>query len=249
MGIGDEIMVSGEVRARAGTTARRFAILNRQDEHRFHEVWERNPRIAKPGEPHDEKLKICGHHRPYIERYDATRFFWREYAPPRGEFYFNEPEKEFGRRSAGRVILEPHIKPGASVNKDWGWMRWNSLARLLLQRGMRVTQLGPPHTRLLVGAELVVTATFRQAAAVVAGARVVVGPDGALHHAAAALGIPAVVIRGGFIGPRVTGYAGQVNFFAGDELGCGMRLPCEHCAQAMAAITPEQVLHELEAIL
>jgi ADP-heptose:LPS heptosyltransferase len=249
MGIGDEVMITGEVRARAGESARRFAILNRHGIHRYHEVWEGNPRIAKPGEEHDEKLKICGHHRPYIEGYDAQRFYWREHSPPIGEFYFSESEKDFGRRCCGRVILEPHIKAGASPNKRWPWISWNKLAWLLQRSGIRVTQLGSPNTQLLEGAELIITPTFRHAAAVLANARFLVGSDGAMHHAAAALGVRAVVIRGGYIGPRVTGYAGQIDFFEGDGLGCGMRVPCGHCAAAMAAITPENVLEELEGML
>jgi hypothetical protein len=62
---------------------------------------------------------------------------------------------------------------------------------------------------------------------------------------AAALGIPTVVLRGGFISPRVTGYEGQTDFFVGEDLGCGMRVPCQHCHAAMARIKPEHVAERL----
>jgi hypothetical protein len=87
------------------------------------------------------------------------------------------------------------------------------------------------------------------AAAVIARAQAVVVPEGGLHHTAAVFGTPAVVIYGGFISPEVTGYAGQTAMYAkSDEhpLGCGWRVPCTHCQQAMASIVPETVADELE---
>jgi hypothetical protein len=62
-----------------------------------------------------------------------------------------------------------------------------------------------------------------------------------LHHAAAALGVPAVVIFGGFISPAVTGYAAHANIFTGDDLGCGNINPCPHCRAAMERISVDQV--------
>lgn len=64
--------------------------------------------------------------------------------------------------------------------------------------------------------------------------------EGGLHHAAAIFGIPAVVIYGGYISPRQTGYDGQVALFEGGE-PCGWRKPCPHCAAAMGKIEPERV--------
>jgi ADP-heptose:LPS heptosyltransferase len=80
----------------------------------------------------------------------------------------------------------------------------------------------------------------RQASAVLAGAALLISPEGGLHHAAAALGLRAVVIFGGFISPATTGYDLHRNFFTGGQ-ACGMRLACAHCAEAMARITPEEV--------
>ena len=145
--------------------------------------------------------------------------------------------------------LEPRIKAGASPNKDWGWARWQALVRL--RRDVDWVQLGPPGTRLLDGARLVATADFRTACALLSGARAAVLPEGGLHHAAAALRVPAVVIFGGMTSPANTGYETHVNLFEtmGGASPCGQRLPCDHCARAMAAITPEAVADHLERIL
>lgn len=212
-----------------------------------HAAWDGNPRIAQPddlGDFQDLAGRVNGL-RPYAARKTRERWVWREYAPPPGEIYFTSEERDFGSRYAGRVILEPHIKRGASPNKEWGWVRWNKLAWLLGRRRVRVTQLGPHGTPLLDGADFVATADFRSAAAVLAHARAAVVPEGGLHHACAALGVPAVVLYGGFISPAVTGYESQVSLFTGDGLGCGMRLACGHCRSAMAQIAPETVAARL----
>lgn len=256
MGWGDEIMAAGqarELRAR-DPGRRRVRILDRYNRARSHAAWQGNPHIAAAAERGDfVKLLNGGGVRPYIEAKHAQRWVWKDWpggkGPPRGELYLSDEENTIGRQFAGRIVLEPHIKPGASPNKAWGWMRWNKLAWLLQERyGQRVTQLGSAAVPLLAGAELVETKSFREAAAVLAGARAAVLPEGGLHHAAAALNLPAVVIFGGFIAPRHTGYDGHVNLFTGGE-ACGMRVPCDHCRDAMAKISPEDVAEQLMELL
>ena len=139
------------------------------------------------------------------------------------------------------MILEPRLKPAASPNKDWGWQRWAELARRLDRHGLRVAQFGGPSTRPLPGAEVIACASFREACAVLSRARLAVLPEGGLHHAAAALGTPAIVIFGGFISPRQTGYLHQLNLFTGGA-PCGMRKRCRHCEQAMRRIEVDEVV-------
>jgi len=109
--------------------------------------------------------------------------------------------------------------------------------------------LGGKGTHPLQHATLIPTEDFRLACAVLARARAYVGHEGGLHHAAAALGIPGVVIFGGFTPVELTGYAIHHNLGVSLAAACGMRMPCAHCAAAMADITPERVLRELAAVL
>jgi ADP-heptose:LPS heptosyltransferase len=186
--------------------------------------------------------------RPYHTAKTAERWYYNlDFRPDVGELYFTDAEREFGVRHAGRVIIEPHIKPGASPNKRWG--RWAEFAQLASKAGYGLTQLGASGTRPIQYATMICTPSFRLACAVLANARAYVGNEGGLHHAAAALGVPGVVIFGGFTPVELTGYACHRNL--GVSLGdaCGMRTPCPHCAKAMAAITPEQVLSELKGVL
>ncbi|MGP1675909.1 MAG: glycosyltransferase family 9 protein [Burkholderiales bacterium] len=218
------------------------------------EVWENNPRLAKPVEQGDFQLiygrSIATNMRPYHTGKTQERWSYNlAFRPDVGELYLTDAELEFGSRYQDRLVLEPHIKPGASPNKSWGWDRWQRLAKLFIAAGMPVTQVGVPGTLVLEGAEFVPTATFRMACGVIAFARAVVLQEGGAHHAAAALGVPGVVIFGGFTPVELTGYACHQNL--GVSLGdaCGNRQPCQHCFEIMAGITPGRVFDETRGIL
>lgn len=218
---------------------------------RWHDIWRNLPYLYSASDSGEFDSIVNGPNaRPYIDAKTDRQWTWKEFHPPPGEIRFSRGERDFGQQYAGRVVLEPTIKQKASPNKAWPWVNWSKLAWLLQEKhGLRITQLGRRSTPLLDGADHILTGDFRFAATVLANARAVVTHEGAMHHAAAAVGTPAIVIRGGFISERVTGYEGQIDFFSGDDLGCGMRVPCEHCHDAMAAIKPEQVADQLIEIL
>jgi hypothetical protein len=246
LGWGDELMVTGQVRELQAKDARRVRIIYERDE-RWHEAWDNNPRIARPGERGDfqEFRPRDNWRRPYIAYKTPAQWTWKPWSPPRGELYFTPEERAFGERFSDRVIIEPSIKLGASPNKDWGRKRWLELTRIAALNGIRLTQLSPIDKYCLPGVEWICTQSMRLAAAILARARLAVVHEGAMHHACAALGTPAIVIYGGYIGPDVTGYEGQRAFFVktpGWPLGCGMWVPCKHCAEAMQSITPQMVL-------
>lgn len=249
MGWGDELMLTGEVARMVARDSRRVRVLYRGSVRRWHAAFNGNPRLARPEEEGNFQVLHNGPgERPYIAAKRQNRWTWRDYTPTPGEIYFSPYERAFAERYPGRIILEPNIKVGASPNKDWGWVRWNKLAWLLDREGYRVTQLGGGGQPMLDAAEFIQTPDFRCAAAVLSSARLAVLPEGGLHHAAAAAGTPAVVIFGGFISPAQTGYAGQINFHRGGR-PCGMRVPCQHCARAMAEISPEEVFEAARGIL
>lgn len=248
MGYGDELMVAGRARVMQRTDPRKV-LVTYKGVPRWSQwacVWENNPRIAGPDEAGDfqelparDKLTNM---RPYHRTKTATRWTYNlAFRPDVGELYFTDAELAFGARYPGRVIVEPHVKPGASPNKQWGVARWQAVAAMLHREGVRVAQLGPVGTKLLDGAELIITPNFRMACAVLAGAKAAVLGEGGLHHAAAALNIPAVVIFGGYIAVETTGYPMHLNLGVHIGEACGMRLPCKHCAKVMGSIHPEVV--------
>lgn len=241
MGLGDEILVTGHVREMQLRDPRKVKII--YEKPRWSEVWDYNPRIAgrdEKGDFQEYRPRINGL-RPYCSSKSPERWTWKEYKAPIGELYFEHSERNFASLHAGKVVIGPHVKRQASPNKQWSLDRWGELVVLLTKKGIQPVQLGPPGSRRVSGVELIETQSFRLAAAVLSRARAAILTEGALHHAAAVLNIPSVVIYGGFISPKQTGYDSQVNIFTGGE-PCGWRIPCKHCAEAMEKITPELVL-------
>ncbi len=270
MGYGDEIMAAGEARRlqQAGDP-RAVAVLDRHGRPRWHPIWDGNPRLARPEavarglavrtitngpgcRPYVDYARMGAEFaavfpgRPFTTKLCDPRLPWRYTAwrASPGEL-FQVPRREPGNY----VVIEPRIKAGASPNKDWGWARWQALLRR--RRDLDWVQLGAGGTRIVDGARHVATTDFRAACAVLAGARAAVLPEGGLHHAAAALNVPAVVVFGAMTSPANTGYDSHVNLFdpLGGESPCGQRVPCDHCARAMAAIAPADVADHLERIL
>lgn len=153
------------------------------------------------------------------------------------------------------VVVEPNVKVGASPNKDWGRDRYQEVVRSLPD--VRFVQLGAHSDGpWLRGVESLLTPTYRAACGILAAAEGYLGPEGGLHHAAAALRRPAVVIYGSFISPMTTGYPFHWNLTgmdglepAGRHAPCGRWAPCASCARALDSIQPEDVAEAVREML
>lgn len=237
-------MATGEARIRQKLDPRPVVFLDKWGRPRWHFIFENNPRISRDGA--GQLSHNRGGNRPYIRRVTPERFYWVEkYDCPRGEIYLNTAERQFAHQYARSLIIEPNLKAHATRNKDWGFERWQAVVDALPH--LPWAQVGPPGTRQLRGVPLIPTHHFREAAAVLWRAIGYVGHEGALHHAAAAFEKRAVVVFGGFISPRQTGYAFHTNLVGSDE-PCGFREPCAHCREAMNRITPDQVVEAVKGI-
>lgn len=249
MGIGDEIMRAGEARRLAAGSDRRYQMLDKRGAPQWHFVWEGNPNIARPGQPHDGVIDMASGKRPYIESATAERYVHKAYRPTPAWMRIGPQAQVFANQARGAVLFHPYIKLRASPNKQWPLESWQKLVSLA--PGVRWLQLVEPGFRRLRGVEELPTHNFMDAVGAISGAAALVCHEGALHHAAAAVGTPAIVIRGGYT-YGTTEYDGQVNFTVRDDRyphGCGMRVPCGHCKQAMSEITPERVAAALQEIL
>ena len=191
--------------------------------------------------------------RPYIASKTDQKWTWRAYTPEPAELVFTAAEKAFAEPYRGMVMLEPNVKAIGHRNKDWGPINWQQLDSALHALGgaakIPTVQCAPQGSKFLLHVKRVPTSTFREACAVLSVCRAFVGSEGGLHHAAAAVGVPAVVIFGGFISPAVTGYSTHRNLFTGSGLGCGIRSDCPHCRASMLKTTPALVLETLKEIL
>lgn len=251
MGYGDQIMATGLAR---GAKARgvRIALGDGQrilwDKH-SEEVFKRNPNLAAPGDERARDLEWVGYYkgRRIYNRQDpgAPRWLWNlDWRPTPGEIFFTPGELRAATRAGhGFVLIEPNVPWWKSVapNKDWGRANYQAVADRLAAEGRRVLQLMHPRTEVrLAGVEGLATTGFRDALAVLKRAALFIGPEGGMHHGAAALGVPAVVLFGGFIPPSVTGYDSHANLTGGAE-ACGRFVACDHCKAALAAIGVEEV--------
>jgi ADP-heptose:LPS heptosyltransferase len=253
MGMGDELMALGMAKELHKTTGKKVCIVDAAGRPRKHELFENIPFVHQGITPQVSILKAhSGSGRPYFSELGPDGFKFKQFKPTPGVFAFSPNDIAFAEKlPRPTVILEPNIKNAISVdNKDWGFERWEELAAMCKNAGIPVHQIGQnPHpARMLTHATYLHTPTFKIAAAVLARTKAAVLPEGGLHHAAAALGIRAVVIYGGFISPAQTGYDLHINLFTGGE-PCGSRKSCQHCRDSMAKITPAEVFEHLKTLL
>jgi hypothetical protein len=177
-------------------------------------------------------------HRPYLKSTKNGRLLFNDdYKPRVGEVYFNQEEKKnIEKIDKDYIVVEPNVKRvyAHTVNKAWhGWEE-------LFKNDLPWLQLGDVTVKRYT--KWKETNTFREALQVLSKAKLFVGTDGGLHHAAAALGIPSVVIWTGFTSPRHLGYDTHRNIHDGSE-PCGTYdSVCQHCLLKSKAITVEQVL-------
>ena len=209
-------------------------------------VFENNPKIAKTLEPGERFAWVNNipMNRPYIESVTPERFVYREDFRARpGEIYLTPEET---RDKGDYILIEPHTKDKfTGPNKRWPWERWCEVVGSL---SYDFVQTGPEGTEALPGVRRIVTNTFREALSVLSGARLLVTTDGALHHAAAAMGVPAVVIWGGAASPVNLGYDSHVNLWHG-AVPCGTHSRvCEHCREALDAVTVKEVTDAISAV-
>ena len=253
MGAGDQLIGSGL--ARDAWTKRGVKVAlgdgNRViwDKH-SEQVFRNNPNIVYPGNEARSKVEWVAFYKGSrgYNRQGPGHWIWNmDWRCVPGEIYLSHGEEAAGRRHGkGFVVIEPNVVrwKSSSANKDWGVERYQALAERLLEDGKQVVQLFPRQDNgeslKLSGVKIVKTDTFRDAVAVLKNAAIYVGAEGGLHHAAAAVGVRGVVIFGGWIPPQVTGYDMHTNIASSDHF-CGSFKPCEHCREALAAISVETV--------
>jgi ADP-heptose:LPS heptosyltransferase len=244
-------MVSGIARRlHEKEPTRKVMILDKYAAPREHPLWLGNPHIASTSARKEDCQTIINAPglRPYHVSKDTRRFtFQLDYRPDIGEIFLTDAEREFASQHRPQIVIQPKVKAKASQNKDWGGGHWVEFIKLAKKAGYEVVELGPQGLNSFV--RVIRTDTFRLACAVLANAKAYVGHESGLHHAAAALGIPGVVIFGGYTPVELTGYPMHRNLGASLGDACGMRVPCPHCEKWMASITPEQVFKELQEVL
>jgi ADP-heptose:LPS heptosyltransferase len=250
IGIGDNLMGSGLARG-ACMRGVRIAFGDGKriiwDQHSA-AIFSRNPNIAPPGSESEINLEWMPFYKGnrLYNQVQGRRWIWNyDFKAIPGDVYLTFRERSEARRyGLRRVVIEPHVAAwkSTSINKDWGFARYQAVADALSAEGHHIIQFVHNREPRLEGVTAVPTRTFRDGLAVLHNAALYIGPEGGLHHGAAAVGIPAVVLFGGFVPPAVTGYASHVNLTGGADEACGSFDACPHCIAAMDAISIDEVV-------
>lgn len=239
MGYGDWIMSSADVRRANQATGKKVKLGDGRSFFLEPQVFQNNPRMAYKEQKDCVWVPNYPRKRPYILEADHNRkrmIFNDNFRPEAGELWFSDEEEEWADKNAPKgdfIVVEANVKTtyAHTVNKAWRKDYWAEV----LKSDFPFVQLGPTHSDIK-------TKTFREAMLILSRATMYVGTDGGLHHAAAALNIPAVVIWGGFTSPKHLGYDSHVNIHDGGN-PCGyFGGACPHCAEVAKSITPDRVL-------
>lgn len=253
MGYGDEIMASYYAKG-AAARGKRIAFGNGTNiiwHRNAEEMFRNNPNVAPPGSESDNDIEWVTHsfrgRRPYNHQF-GNRWLWIPgFGDRPGELFFSDEEISWAQaQGAGAVLIEPNVPAFkiVGVNKQWPVERYAEITHHLVKAGHEVIQFyyPPPYGpgRRMQQARQIKTPSFRHALALLSLCSLYIGPEGGLHHGAAALNKKAVVIFGGFISPVITGYAMHTNLFEGKE-ACGSFYPCQHCRDALDKISVGKV--------
>jgi ADP-heptose:LPS heptosyltransferase len=237
------------------------------------EIFENNPNILQPGEDLENIILIPDYpsSRPFVN-YKKSKYalsdnneknlvqivFEEDYAAVQGDLYFTPDEI----RTAEQVIadLDSHfviVDPNSSIkNKEWPADRWKEFTE---NKSYNFVQLVLEEEEeedsedILPSTTKIKTKTIRDACAILkasVGKGVLVSIDSPLHHAAAAVGLPATVLWSHYSHPDILGYADHINI-RWDAIGkpCGLRDSCIQCKKSMEIIKVDDVILAVEMAL
>jgi ADP-heptose:LPS heptosyltransferase len=253
---GDDIMTTGFVRDLKTRFPKKKILIGDGEREYLSPIFLHNPNITHGVflKKNDDAiwLKDYPHHRLYINYARSTKYrqVFRKFKPLRGKLYLTASEIASAKRALKErrsfVVIEPNVQGACGrTNKDWGFEKWQKVVDQLRLKTDFV-QLGRKDVLSLNGVTRIVTKDFRAAAAVLSLAKLFVGTEGGLHHAAAALNVKGVVIFGGRTSPQTTGYLGHTNLYVkGPKSPCGRISSCDHCKKCLEKISVKNVVEAI----
>lgn len=254
MGYGDNIMATGIAKG-AKARGKRIAFgdgTNILWDHHSEAIFRGNLNIAPVGSERDHDLEWVPFYRGNriynVHNSAAQRWEWNyDWHPIPGELFFSPDELRYSETFGHDwILIEPNTLKfkRSAINKRWSFNRYLKVADNLLRAGYKVSQFNYGEGHAIPEVRQIHTPSFRHALAALRNARLYIGSEGGMHHGAAAVNVPGVVLFGGFIPPSVTGYVSHTNITGldGDEVACGSLIPCGHCIAALSRIKVNQVM-------
>jgi len=250
------------------------------------EVFRNNPYCLQPGDDHPNIVCIPDYpgarvsidyensvwesidRGAYSERVIRQFKFDPNFRAKAGDLIFDQDELGNAMRFVSRnlppefYVIEPCGKRDYHSNKLWPFNRWqefiydvpDNVTFVQFKHNAEDLDLADgDHAKI----HRVEGSTFREACAIMqVGKRGYVGTDGGLHHAAAAMDLPALVLWGHYSSPANFGYFGHVNIQgkAMDAGGswiagpCGNLRNCDICTESMQSIPVKEVVSNWKAL-
>jgi hypothetical protein len=243
MGWGDSLMACGEAKELHEKTGKKVMIGNGKVLEHPSEIFANNPFISNEITDDAVWLNNCTGNRPYIRETKGGRIYFNKYRPKPAQLFFTDDEIKWAKQNVPNdfIVIEPNVKETYKHTVNKAWHYWTDL----IKHDYNFVQLGIHNDPIT---KQIKTKTFREALLILSQAKMFVGTDGGLHHAAAALNIPAVVIWTGFTSPKHLGYDSHINIHDGGE-PCGTYSGiCPHCVKIAKSITVERVLDAVNTI-
>jgi ADP-heptose:LPS heptosyltransferase len=275
---GEDIMATGEVKlickdnpnAKVTFGSPETFSKNSGEKSKFYwsDIFENNPNILQPGDTPEELIisENFPTSRPFIN-YARTRYnetnqhktspykiaYNSEYEATRGELFFNDDEIAAAQElirglDTPTIFLNPYAN---FVNKHWLEDRWYDLIKKSSYHFAQLTY--DSQQRSLDDVAHVKAKSFRQACAVLSVGTehsVLLGVDSHLHHAAAAVNLPSIVLWSHYSHPDNLGYSDHINI-RWDAAGnpCGLRDACIQCKKSMEMIKVDDVILAIKMAL
>ena len=211
-------------------------------------------------------------HRPYILGHDKIKNFWnKDFSVIPGDIFFSKEEDQKGIFSVNKikelwsekigkpsnyvVVVEPNVKGpnyaklvgtnvSGKINKDWGFEKWQQVINSLKDE---ITFIQPFKGEVRKLSNVIhVECSFRNAISIINQSNLFIGSEGGFSHAAGALKKNAIIVFGGWISPKITGYEFHENLYIDiPESPCGILSKCKHCESCMEKIKVDEVISKI----
>ncbi len=138
------------------------------------------------------------------------------------KLFFSEQElnSEKYERLNSYVAICPEGKQSFVANrKEWGISNFQEVIKLFPQ--IKFVQIGTPSVRLLNGVIDARGKEIRELSLIMKNADFFIGLEGGLMHLAKAVGTKSIIIYGGVIDPKISGYSENINIY--NKVDCS---PC-----------------------
>lgn len=154
--------------------------------------------------------------------------------------------------NADFAVVEPHSSERWYGDlRTWPFDRWQCVIDWLRERKLPVVQIGEGGKRILAGAvDMTGHVSFREAVLLMKKARLFLGQEGGLMHAANAVDVPSVIVWGGIALPEFAAYRKHTVLCTYvDCAPCGLRGDCPYQKKCLTTVGTERVVSAAAQVL